>query len=192
MDGWEFLLRLREHSSLSQVPVVIISGMSDIPMTLNHGAAAVLKKPISRAQLKNSLAHIGLHPAEERTHTVLVVDDDPKAVEVIAAFLPAPAYAVVRAYSGAEGITLAQLLRPDLVVLDLMMPEVNGFDVVQALKRNTDTARIPILVVTSKEITAQDRSALNSPQWGVIHIAQKAGFNRVQFIDEVRRALPVH
>ena len=100
---------------------------------------------------------------------MLVVDDDPKAVEVIAAFLPAPAYAVVRAYGGSEAIALAQRLRPDLILLDLMMPDVNGFDVVEALQRNADTARIPILVVTAKQITgagprrAQQQSGQGHP-----------------------------
>ena len=192
IDGWEFLQRIRESSTLAHVPVVIIAGQADSNMALTRGAAAVLQKPISRAQLKASLANLGLHPAQEHTHTVLVVDDDPKAVEVIAAFLPAPAYAVVRAYGGSEAITLAQRLRPDLILLDLMMPEVSGFDVVEALQRNTDTARIPILVVTAKQITAQDRAALNSNPGKVIHIVEKAGFNRVRFIAEVRRALLPH
>jgi CheY-like chemotaxis protein/nitrogen-specific signal transduction histidine kinase len=192
IDGWEFLERIRESNTLARVPVVIISGLAYGNMALTHGAAAVLQKPISRAQLKASLDNLGLHPAEERTHTVLVVDDDPKAVEVIAAFLPAPAYAVVRAYGGSEAITLAQRLRPDLILLDLMMPEVNGFDVVEALQRNTNTARIPILVVTAKKITAQDRAALNSHPGTVIHIVEKAGFNNARFIAEVRRALLPH
>ncbi|MDB5930669.1 MAG: hybrid sensor histidine kinase/response regulator, partial [Polaromonas sp.] len=193
MDGWEFLLRLREIAKLAQVPVVVISGMADNHMALNHGAAGILQKPVSRAQLKFSLTNIGLHPCAERIHTVLVVDDDPKAVEVIASFLPSPSYAVVRAYGGDEAVTLAQLLRPDLIVLDLMMPDMSGFEVVQALRRHGgSTACIPILVVTAKHITAQDRAALSGPHGEVIHIVEKSGFNRVQFIDEVRRALPVH
>jgi signal transduction histidine kinase/CheY-like chemotaxis protein len=192
IGGWEFLLQLRESSTLAHVPVVIIAGVADSNMALTCGAAAVLQKPVSRAQLKFSLANLGLHPAEEHTRTVLVVDDDPKAVEVIAAFLPAPAYTVVRAYGGGEAITLAQQLRPDLMVLDLMMPEVSGFDVVEALQRNTDTARIPILVVTAKQITAQDRTALNNNSGKHIHFVGKAGFDHVQFINEVRRALRPH
>jgi DNA-binding response OmpR family regulator len=189
IDGWEFLQRIRDSSALAQVPVVIISTVADSNMALAGGATTVLQKPISRAQLKASLANLGLHPAPEHTHTVLVVDDDPKAVEVIAAFLPTPAYAVVRAYGGSEAITLAQRLRPDLILLDLMMPEVSGFDVVEALLRNTDTARIPILVVTAKQITAQDRVTLNNNPDKVIHIVEKAEFNRGRFIAEVRRAL---
>jgi CheY-like chemotaxis protein len=152
----------------------------------------VLQKPISRAQLKTSLANLGLHPSREHTCTVLVVDDDPKAVEVIAAFLPSPAYAVVRAFGGNEAIALAQQLRPDLILLDLMMPEVSGFEVVEALQRHTDTARIPVLVVTAKPISAQDRAALNSNAGKVIPIIEKGGFNSLGFISEVRRALRPH
>jgi signal transduction histidine kinase/DNA-binding response OmpR family regulator len=191
-DGWDFLLQLRENSTLAQIPVVIIAAVADSSMALSRGAAAVLQKPISRIQLKASLVSLGLHPAEECTHTVLVVDDDPKAVEVIAAFLPTPAYAVVRAYSGSEAITLAQRLRPDLILLDLMMPGVSGFEVVEALQRNSNTARIPILVLTAKEVTALDRAVLNSNPGKVIHIVEKAGFNRIRFIAEVRRALLSH
>ncbi len=189
IDGWEFLQRIRESSTLAHVPVVIIAGTADSNLALTRGAAVVLQKPFSRAQLKASLTNLGLHPTQEHTHTVLVVDDDPKAVEVIAAFLPTPAYAVIRAYGGSEAITLAQRLLPDLILLDLMMPEVGGFDVVAALQRNTDTARIPILVVTAKQITALDRAVLNSNPGKGIHIVEKSGFNNARFIAEVRRAL---
>jgi CheY-like chemotaxis protein len=189
IDGWEFLMRIRENSELAHVPVVIIAGVADSNMALACGAAAVLQKPVGRAQLRASLANLGLQPATGHTHTVLVVDDDPKAIEVIATFLPSPAYAVVRAHGGAEAISLAQRLRPDLILLDLVMPKVNGFDVVEALQRNADTASIPILVVTAKQITAQDRAVLNSNPGRGIHVVEKAGFNHVRFIEEVRRAL---
>ncbi len=189
MDGWEFLLRLRENPALAHVPVVIIAGLDCHNMALASGAAGVLRKPISRAQLKASLAELGLNPDSEYTHTILIVDDDPKAVEVIAAFLPMPGYAVVRAYGGKEAITLAQQLRPDLILLDLMMPNVSGFDVVEALQDQAETARIPILVVTAKQITGQDLALLNSNPDKIIHVVEKAGFNRINFIAEVRRAL---
>ncbi len=118
-----------------------------------------------------------------------MVDDDSKAVEVIAAFLPTPAYAVVRAYGGAEAITLAQRLRPDLILLDLMMPQVNGFEVVEVLQRNPATAHIAILVVAAKTITAMDRAALSNNPDQVINIVEKSVFCQVRFIAEVRRAL---
>ena len=189
VDGWEFLALIRNSKTLAQVPVVIIAGVADANMALRGGAAAVLQKPISRAELKSSLTTLGLDPAPEHVHTILVADDDPKAVELIAAFLPTPAYAVVRAYSGKEAILLAQRLRPDLILLDLMMPEINGFDVVAALQVDAATSSIPIVVVTAKNITADDREVLTTSHGQVISIVRKAGFNRASFIAEVRRAL---
>lgn len=187
--GWEFLLRLRENSTLARVPVVMIAGPADANMALSGGAAAVLQKPIGRAQLKASLTELGLQPAAELVHSILVVDDDPKAVEVIAALLPPPAYAVMRAYSGNDAIDMARRKRPDLILLDLMMPGISGFDVVEALRGDAETARIPILVVTAKEVTAFDLAALSDHNGGAIHIVKKAHFNRASFISEVRHAL---
>jgi CheY-like chemotaxis protein len=118
-----------------------------------------------------------------------VVDDDPKAVEVIATFLPVSEYTVVRAYGGAEAITLAERLRPDVVLLDLMMPDISGFDVVEALQRNNITARIPIIIVTAQHITEQDRTTLSTGSDMVVEIMQKSAFTRSDFVARVRRAI---
>jgi PAS domain S-box-containing protein len=189
IDGWEFLLRIREVNALAHVPVVIIASLVDSNMALASGAAAVLQKPISRTQLTASLASLGVHPAAFVTRTVLVVDDDPKAVEVIATFLPVSEYTVVRAYGGAEAITLAGRLRPDVVLLDLMMPDISGFDVVEALQRNNITARIPIIIVTAQHITEQDRTTLSTGSDMVVEIMQKSAFTRSDFVARVRRAI---
>ncbi len=186
--GWEFLLNLREHSALARVPVVMIAGPSEGNIALTGGAAGVLQKPIGRAQLKASMFDLGLQPAAERAQNVLVVDDDPKAVEVIAALLPPPAYTVARAYGGAEAIDMARRGRPDLILLDLLMPDVSGFDVIDALRRDLGTARIPILVVTAAQVTAVDRAALGGHA-SAIHIVDKTNFDRASFIAEVRHAL---
>ena len=187
MDGWEFLRRTREDVALAEIPVVIIAGITESSLAL-AGAADMLQKPISRSQLRRSLARLGLQPRQKQTHTVLVVDDDEKAVELAAAFLVPPAYALVRAYGGDEAIALAARLLPDLILLDLVMPGTNGFDVIDALRANPETARIPVLVVTAKKITEQDRSALTSNS-NVVRIFEKNGFNRAAFTSEVRRAL---
>jgi CheY-like chemotaxis protein len=93
---------------------------------------------------------------------------------------------VLRAYGGREAIDVARRELPDLIVLDLMMPEVNGFDVVSALIQDRDTAAIPVIVVTAKHITLEDRGKLNGY---VTAIMEKADFDRDRFITEVRRAM---
>jgi PAS domain S-box-containing protein len=187
MDGWEFLSRLKQMPALSQIPVVIISIVADPSKGFALGAAAVMQKPISREELYESLKTLGLLPLSDGgVLKVLVVDDEPKAVELIAVRLMGLASTVLRAPGGREAIELARRELPDLIILDLMMPEVNGFDVVAALHESPDTARIPILVVTAKKVTAQDRSRLNGY---VTTIMEKANFDREHFIAEVRRAM---
>jgi PAS domain S-box-containing protein len=191
IDGWQFLTGIRADADLATVPVVVISGTSTgPPVALAGGAAAVLEKPISRGALREALRNLGFQEAQDQTRTVLVVDDDPRAVELIAAFLPIPAYATVRAYGGQEAIVLAHRMRPDLILLDLMMPDVTGFDVVHALKSDLGTTDIPILVITAKHVTALDRQVLNADPGLDVHVIEKAGFNRSEFLAEVRRALP--
>ena len=89
------------------------------------------------------------------------MDDDPKAAELGALRVQSLAGTVLRAYGGREAIVVAREELPDLILLDLMMPEVNGFDVVEALKGQPDTARIPIVVVTARQITHEERAKLN-------------------------------
>ena len=189
MSGWDFLDRVRRIDTVSHVPVVVVAGVADSGLALSGGAAAVLQKPISRAQLRAALGELDLLPSAEYTRTILVVDDDPKAVEVLAAMLPGPDYSVVRAYSGSEAVAAAHRVGPDLILLDLMMPDMSGFEVVDALQRETDTAAIPILVVTAKTITFEDIAALNGDPLHAIRIVGKAGFNGDTFMTEVRRAL---
>ena len=187
MDGWEFLGRLKQMPALRRIPVVIISIVADRNKGFALGAAAVMQKPISRQELYESLVELGLFPLSQgQTLKVLVVDDDPKAVELIAVHLLGLASTVLRAYGGREAIDTARQELPDLIVLDLMMPEVNGFDVVAALHEHPDTARIPILVVTAKQITAEDRARLNGY---VTAIMEKAEFDGDRFTAEVRRAM---
>jgi CheY-like chemotaxis protein len=120
---------------------------------------------------------------------VLVVDDDARAVELIARRLQEFAQTtVLRAYGGKAGVDSARQELPDLIVLDLMMPNLNGFEVVEALHGRPETAHIPILVVTAKRVTDADRARLNGY---VTAIMEKGEFDRDRFLAEVRRAMSV-
>jgi CheY-like chemotaxis protein len=187
VDGWSFLSRLKQMPDLRRVPIVIVSIVADRAKGLALGAAAVMQKPISRQELFESLVELGLSPLSQgRTLNVLVVDDDPKAVELIAIRVPSMGSGVLRAFGGREAIAIARRELPDVIVLDLMMPEVDGFDVVEALCERPDTARIPIVVVTAKSITTEERARLKG---GVTSILGKAEFDGERFVAEVRRAM---
>ena len=187
MDGWEFLARIKQVPNLRRIPVVIISIVADANKGFSLGAAAVMQKPLSRQELYEALVDLGLFPlSPDGSLKVLIADDDPKAVELIALRVQGLASVVLRASGGAEAIAIAQQELPDVIVLDLMMPTVSGFDVVAALQGRPETARIPVLVVTAKEITADDRAKLNGY---VSTIMEKGNFDLDHFALEIRRAM---
>jgi CheY-like chemotaxis protein len=186
-DGWDFLTRIKKVPALRHVPVVIISILPDFTKGFALGAAAVMQKPVTRKELYESLAQLGLPaPVEGQPLTVLVVDDDPKAVELVAVRLSAIGATVLRATGGEEAIDLARTQLPGLIVLDLMMPSVNGFDVVEALRERAVTARIPVIVMTAQRVTAADRERLDG---SVTAIMAKGQFDRARFTAEIRRAM---
>jgi CheY-like chemotaxis protein len=187
MDGWEFLARIKKMPEFLRVPVVIISIVADCNKGFALGAAAVLQKPVAHQDLLDSLVELRLFPLPQgKTLRVLVVDDDPAAVELIAVRLLDLASTVERAYGGREAIDIARRELPDLIVLDLMMPEVTGFDVVEALRGQPDTARIPIIVLTAMQLTLQGRAQLNGY---VTAVLAKTELQFQHFRAEVRRAM---
>ncbi|MFZ5556464.1 MAG: response regulator [Pseudomonadota bacterium] len=186
MDGWEFLERLKADPALAHIPVVIVSVAGNLEYGIALGATRVLQKPFSKAELQATLAGIVPLAPAGASGTVLIADDNPQAVELLAGYLADANCRLLRAYGGREAIEAAQRQRPDLILLDLMMPDVSGFDVVARLKADPATAAIPVVVVTAKDLTAEDRAALNG---SVERIVAKAGIEAKDFVAEVRRAL---
>ncbi|MDA8383973.1 MAG: response regulator [Betaproteobacteria bacterium] len=189
MSGWDFLARIKAQPQLADIPVVIETVLSQTEKGTALGAARVLQKPLRRADLEDALNGMGfgLRRPGERLR-VLVVDDDEKTVRLLANYLQADGMEVLEAYGGAEAIETARREHPNLLVLDLMMPEVSGFDVVEALKDDPSLERMPILIVTAKETTVAERTALNGY---VQNILEKSKFDRRHFLNEVRRAVNV-
>lgn len=186
MDGWEFLQLIKKDQQYAHIPVVITSIVANNAKGISLGAAAVMQKPVSRTLLQSALADIGFGSAADRVLTVLVVDDDPEAVDILTDHLTGPNYQVIQAYGGRQAIELARKKLPDIIVLDLVMPEVSGFDVLKALEEHHATASIPVLVVTARQISGIDRELL---QGKVVKIISKTDLAQGRFLREVRRAL---
>jgi PAS domain S-box-containing protein len=187
MDGWEFLARTKESVELRRIPVVIVSILANPARGFAMGAAAVIQKPISRQELHEALVDIGVVALSEGDlRKILIVDDDAAAIELMAVHVTSLASTILKAAGGGLAIDMARQELPDLILLDLMMPQVSGFDVVAALQERPDTARIPIVVVTSKEVAERDRARLNGYVSGIV---SKGAFDPKRFTDEVRRAM---
>jgi CheY-like chemotaxis protein len=186
MDGWDMLAKLKQQPETANIPVVIVSITDEPKRGFALGAAQVLVKPVTQDDLLAALAAIGLFEAPEGRGRVLVVDDDPKAVTLVCKHLEAVGFQALAAYGGQEALDLVRREAPDAIVLDLMMPHVSGFDVVEALALRSETAEIPILVLTAQLVSAQDRELLRGR---VQRIMEKSQFHAASLIAEVKRAL---
>lgn len=184
LSGWDFLGLVKEDETTARIPVVIVSVLDERGKGLALGAADYLLKPVSRDDLLETLHPIITAQSGEGSCKVLTIDDDPAAIKLIETVLGEKGFAVVGARSGAEGVQAARTERPDLIILDLLMPGVDGFEVVERLRADPSTAEIPVVVLTAKDIAPEERERLAAH---VAHLAAKASFSPTEFVELVRR-----
>jgi CheY-like chemotaxis protein len=186
LDGWDVLARAKDDPLIRNIPVVVVSMLDERGKGFALGADEYLLKPIRADDLRGTIHR--LVQTAQRSATLLAVDDDPLAIELIRTSLEPEGYTVLTAGGGAEAIALARQAHPDLIILDLVMPEVNGFAVVEELRKDASTVNIPIVVLTSKTMTPEDKARLNGH---ISHLAGKSGFDRAAFLSLVRGLCPV-
>jgi CheY-like chemotaxis protein len=168
VDGWEVLRRIKADLVLRDVPVIMLTIVDERDVGLALGAVDYLVKPIQRAALLASLARFAPRLSSAGGPVrVLAIDDEPAALDLIRSTLEPAGFTVHGVTSGQEGLDVAQRERFDLVLCDLVMPELDGFDVIAALKSDERTAAVPILVVTARELTEHDKARLNGQILGI-------------------------
>ncbi len=182
LNGWELLTRLKGDAATAAIPVVIASMLDERGAGFALGAAEYLVKPVDRDDLLDALTRCVVPPGERRT--VLAIDDNARDLDLVEAALAPEGWTVVRAGGGAEGVRLARSERPAVVLLDLLMPEVDGFEVVEHLRSDPLVADIPIVVLTARDMTAADRERLNGR---VSFLARKGAFGRAELVELVGR-----
>jgi signal transduction histidine kinase/CheY-like chemotaxis protein len=185
VSGWDVLTRLKDDAGLADIPVVIVSMLDERGKGYALGAAGYLVKPVVREELLGALRPLaGAGSFDGEPVKVLAIDDDPVALELVTAVLGPEGYTVLRAHDGEHGVDVAVGERPALVIVDLLMPGTDGFEVVERLQGDSRTADIPIVVLTAKVIGDADRQRLNSR---IAHLAEKGCFSRAEFVQLVRR-----
>lgn len=184
-DGLFILAQLKSRPELHDVPVVVVSVSDQRQLGFSLGAADWLVKPVSRSALLAVLERTAGTTASAAPRTVLVVDDDPAVVDYLTEVLTRRDFHVLTADGGRAGISVARSAHPDVIVLDLMMPEVNGFDVVRALRESPEAHDIPIVILTAKDLTEAERHQLRSTVHGIV---AKGGFE--QLLTELARVCP--
>ena len=187
VDGWELLVRLKGEPETRDIPVVIVSIVDQPGKGFALGAADYLLKPVSREDLLHALQRLNLTGRRREVTTILTIDDDPLAVELLEAILTGEEFRVLKAYSGEEGLSAARQEAPALIILDLLMPGVDGFAVVERLRADPTTAAIPIVILTSKNLTLHEKERLSGE---ITYLARKSEFSRTGFVELVRGLLP--
>jgi signal transduction histidine kinase/CheY-like chemotaxis protein len=158
-DAWGFLAELKRRDDTKEVPVVIASTIEDERKGLALGAAAYLVKPIDRQRLLHTLTRL---TAAETVKRVLVVDDEEIFRYVLRQHLLAPNHLISEAATGSDALRLARAEPPDVICLDLKMPDLDGFEVLRTLKSDPATREIPVIIVTSKPLSEGERETLRS------------------------------
>jgi CheY-like chemotaxis protein len=183
MDGWSVLAALRADPELADIPVVVATIVDEQRHGMTLGAVGYLTKPIDRDRLVELMRKFRVHAGPTR---VLVVEDDAAQRERIGTWLEPQQWLVTEAENGRVALDRLREAVPDVILLDLMMPEMDGFQVVAEMQKHPTWRRIPVIVVTARDLTAEDRARLNS---GIETILMKESFSPETLIDRVRQAV---
>ena len=179
MDGWEVLAALKSDPVTAAVPVVVVSVEPERGRGFALGATEYLVKPVSGDHLLAAVTRL-LSPTPTRAQdagaglSVVVVDDDPLALKLVRSTLEPLGWEVHTCAGGQQAADLVRAVAPSVVVMDLLMPQVDGFAVIDELRPDRDSDGPPIVVLTAKSLTAQDRSRLEGR---IAFVAAKAGID---------------
>jgi len=179
MDGWAVLTALKADPNLASVPVIMLSMVDDKGMGYALGAADYLLKPVGRGELAELLEP---YKTEKANLPVLVVEDDDDTRNLLQRTLQIEGWSVMTAEDGQAALRCVAERRPALILLDLMMPRMNGFEFIAELRKTESWRSIPIVVVTARHLTADDRNKLDG---AVYKVLQKVASSRDELMNAV-------
>ncbi len=183
MDGWAVLAALKQDTKLATIPVVMLTIVDEKSLGFALGAADYLTKPIDRKRLDEVLERYRIGPDNG---VVLMVEDDAPTRKMTRHSLQKSGVNVVEAHNGEEALARLATLTPQLILLDLMMPVMDGFQFLAQLRQDPQWRSIPVVILTAKELDAHDRALLNG---NVERILQKGALGRDALLAEVHALL---
>ena len=180
VDGWSVLAALKADPVTANIPVIMVTIIDNRNLGYSLGAADYLTKPVDREQLA---AVLEKYSCDNPPCPILVVDDDPEARRIVRHMLERERWRVQEAANGQEALERVAAERPDLILLDLMMPVMDGFEFSVELRKTRAWAQIPIVVLTARDLSASDRKRLNV---NIERILQKGAFSSEDLLDQLR------
>jgi DNA-binding response OmpR family regulator len=175
IDGWEILQRLKRDAETQGIPVLVVSVVDDRPLGLALGAVDYFVKPIARESLLEAIGRLTFTTkVRTRVVTALVIDGDPAADARYRGLLEPEGFRAISARDGASGGEQARELQPDLILLAVLLPDIDGFEVIARLKGDPRTSAIPIWVTTPPDLGPEDKARLNGNVLGVAERGEAA------------------
>jgi PAS domain S-box-containing protein len=184
-DGWQVLHDLKASPVTSNIPVVFLTIVDKKALGLQLGAAAYLLKPLDSLEVRQTLNRV-IGEMDHLPKRVLVVDDDPAIAEMLRQCLPESDFSLESALDGLTGLQAVAANRPDIILLDLVMPHLDGFGVIERLRTNPQTCDLPIIVISAKDLTASESAWLKET---VTLVMKKQGFEGEKLVEEINNVL---
>jgi CheY-like chemotaxis protein len=183
MDGWAVLAALKGDPDLADIPVIMLTIVEEKSMAYALGASEYLTKPIDRSRLTAVLER---YRRENQARSILIVEDDAATRDSLRRSLEPDGWAIDDAENGQIGLARVEKSRPGVILLDLMMPEMDGFEFITELRRHEEWRSIPVVVITARDLTGEDHRRLNGY---VAATVQKSAYDREALLTEVRDLL---
>lgn len=183
INGWQFLSMLKADSTVSSTPVVLMAASENKAIGAALGASETVVKPVDWDLLKSIVARL---IAKSRSRYILVVEDDPSASEILARTLRRAGWNVKAVENGREALEVVMESLPTLVIMDLIMPEISGFEFLHLMRSSPNTQTLPIIVFSNKTLSAEERLQLEGPAVKILH---KISTQRIKLVELVRAVM---
>jgi CheY-like chemotaxis protein len=183
-DGWQVLHDLKADEVTTNIPVILLTIVDKKALGFRLGAAAYLLKPLDPSEVLNTLRKV-IKQSDRHIH-VLAVDDDPHVADMLRQVLPESEFRLESAEDGVAGLAAIEAERPDVLLLDIMMPRLDGFGVIEALRSDPKTQDLPIIVISVKELTEEESLRLKE---SVTLVMRKQGFDSQTLVQEIKQSL---
>ena len=186
-DGFQVLGELKRGTETRDIPVLIVSMVDNRELGIALGADGYLVKPPDGSELVRRVRELTSRPSAK----LLVIDDDPGLHDLVEATLSPNGFRLEHAVSGQDGVARAASAPPDLILLDLSMPGLDGFSVAAHLKSKPETAHVPILVLTSRDLSGAERSALNGQAGAILRKGETSAAALVSVLQDLLQTRPI-